>query len=148
MDGQWRNAKRRDGNAPSAYPEKFSVALTAKDTSRQGQQCLRMHSFVWQSRVLSAQGAHRRRNLPRIRLDQRFVLCLLQQLTTAEGSVGFPRVLERHERAQRESCENDKEHPSKFRVHGSKIVLGNLLSLGSMTEYKRRVATGKERRNV
>ena len=68
--------------------------------------------------------------------------------TTAEGNIGFPGVLERHECAHGDGHENDQEYPSKLRVHGSKIVLGNLLSLGSMAEYWPRVATEQVKKEL
>ena len=90
----------------------FNWALTAENASRQGQQGRRRYSSACKSLVLSAQGAYRRRNLPRVVLDQKFMLRLLQHLGAAKGSVRFPRILKRHERAHGESHENNQEYPS------------------------------------
>ena len=76
------------------------------------------------------------------------MLRLLQVLATAEGRIGFPGVRERYECTHGEGHENDEEYPAEFLIHGSKIVLGNLLSLGSMAEYKLRVATGQVKKEL
>ena len=116
------NAARSNGNASSCLQENYLWASTAKDTARKGQQGWSRCSPVRESLGLRMRGAHRRRDLSPAGPDQNFVVRLSQHFATAEGGVGFPGVLKRHERTHGEGHENDEEYPTKLLIHGPKMV--------------------------
>jgi|1185.fasta_scaffold284203_3 hypothetical protein len=86
------------------------MASTAENTGRQRQQDWSRCSPVREKLGLVSRGACSC-NLSRIVLDLKFMLRLPQHLTTAEGRVGFPGVLERHKRAHGEGHGNNQEYP-------------------------------------